>query len=179
MDEWYRGPCGSLRHSTAPALLQPFGQRALAALLALIATRLEFTGTASAVSPQDRDWLRFNREPTTDWKIWIANYGGTQPEEHWSKNYAAQLVSAPTDKVGPEYCNAMVSTTVIGKLCAHMFYSPINDFRGYEGIALSQIWPPRRFDLDTNYLPSLSDQDVLWLHEAYARESEPFAAPCG
>jgi hypothetical protein len=38
--------------------------------------------------------------------------------------------------VGLDYCNVRVSTLVMGKLCAHLFYSPIIDFRGYEGISL-------------------------------------------
>jgi hypothetical protein len=66
-----------------------------------------------------------------------------------------------------------VATLVIGQLCAHSFYSPVIDFQGYEGITLAQIAPPRRFDIDTDYLPTMSDKEVLWLHEAFARESAP------
>jgi hypothetical protein len=166
-------PCGSRLIRGLPVIMRPFDQRVVAALFALIATRLEFAGLYCAVSPQDRDWLRMHREPTTDWRIWIATYAGDRPHDHWSKNYSAQLVSEPTDKVDPEHCNVMVATFVMGKLCAHMFYSPVKDFQGYEGVTLAQIWPPRRFDLDTRFLPELSDEEVISLHEAFARYGDP------
>jgi hypothetical protein len=62
---------------------------------------------------------------------------------------------------------------VIGNLCAHTFYSPVVDLTdyGYEGVDLSCIWPVGRFDIQTNRLPPLSNKTVLWLHEAFARES--------
>lgn len=156
-----------------PALLDTFGQRALAGLLCLIAMRLEFLGRIITVTPSDHDGLRHRLWPTNDWKIWVARYGGEKPDENWSKACAIQVSSTPTDKVGLEYCNAKVTTLVIGQLCAHLFYSPVIDFGGYEGITLAQIWPPRCFDIDTGWLPSISDKDLLWLHEAFARESPP------
>jgi hypothetical protein len=66
-----------------------------------------------------------------------------------------------------------VATLVIGQLCAHSFYSPIIDFQGYEGITIYQLWPPTCFDLANGLLPGLNDKHVLWLHEAFARESAP------
>jgi hypothetical protein len=158
--------------NNSPTLIPPFGQRALASLLSLMATRFEFTASARAVSQEDRNWLRLNHEPSHRWKIWIANYGGTQPEQHWARGYAMQLESAPTDEVGPDKCNAYIATLVIGQLCAHLFYSYVTDFGGYEGIQLARIWPPRGFDLNSLSLPSLSDQEVLFLHEAFARDAE-------
>jgi hypothetical protein len=166
--------------NTGRTIMPPFGQRALAALLGLIATRFEFTATTRAVSQEDRNWLRINREPSHRWRIWIANYGGEKPEDHWAKSYAMQLESLATDDVGPDKCNVYVATLVIGQLCAHLFYSHVIDlegFGGYEGITLGRIWPPGRFDLDTGSLPSVSDNDVLQLHEAFAREGPMQRAP--
>src|SRR5262249_54431600 len=113
-----------------PQILSLSDQEALASLLTLIAMRLEFLGDMTAISDQERDWLRYYREPTNDWKIWIGVFGGDDGDEHWSRTYAAQMDSKPTDKVGPEYCNVRVTTLVMGKLCAHLFYSPVIDFQG-------------------------------------------------
>jgi hypothetical protein len=156
-----------------PQLLNLSDQEALASLLTLIAMRLEFLGNMRAISDQERDWLRYYREPTNDWKIWIGGFGGDDGDQHWSRTYAAQLESKPTDKVGPEYCNVRVTTLVMGKFCAHLFYSPIIDFQGYEGIEIAQIWPRRHLYLNPSYLSVLSGKDVLYLHEAFARESRP------
>jgi hypothetical protein len=52
-----------------PQLLTPFGQYAVAALISLIAMRLEFLGTMRAVSQAERDWLRRRYIPSTHWKI--------------------------------------------------------------------------------------------------------------
>jgi hypothetical protein len=153
--------------------LIPYAQRALASLVCLIAMRLEFLGIMRAVPQSERDRLRHHLWPTDHWKIWIAHYGGTRQDDHFAKYYAAQMGSVPADKVGPEFCNAQVATLVIGQLCTHSFYSPVIDFRGYEGITLCQIWPPNQFDLDIELLSSLDDKALLWLHEAFARESAP------
>jgi hypothetical protein len=156
-----------------PSLLSPIGQLAVAALICLISTRLEFLSTLRAVEKKDHDWLRQHRMPSNDWRIWVARYAGTNPNDHFSKSYAAQLSSLPIDKVGPEYCNAQITTLVIGQLCAHSFYSPVMSLSGYEGVELSQLWPPRATDIDTGFFTPLDDKTVLWLHEAFARDAPP------
>jgi hypothetical protein len=67
----------------------------------------------------------------------------------------------------------MVATMVIGNLCAHTFYSPVIDVStyDYDGVGIVQIWPVQPFDMLTLALPFLSNRTVLWLHEAFARES--------
>jgi hypothetical protein len=82
----------------------------------------------------------------------------------------SQLIDGP--KI-PE----QVTSLVIGKLYAHLFFSHVIDFQGYAGINLAKIWPPFQFDMNTAWFPGLSDQDVLWLHEAFARESKPMPIP--
>jgi hypothetical protein len=148
-------------------------QAAIASLLTLITMRLEFLGNMRALSNHERDWLKTHREPSNHWKIWISAFGGDDGDQHWSRTYAAQLESKPTDKVGLEYCNVRVTTLVIGKLCAHLFYSPIIDFQGYEGIDLTQIWRRGYPYVNTSMLSVLSGKDTLFLHEAFARESPP------
>jgi hypothetical protein len=159
------------------SVIPPYGQRTVAAFLSLMAMRLEFTGVTRAVSQEDRDFLRHYREPSNRWKIWLATYVGEKPEEHWSKNYAMLFSPEPTDVVTPDKCNVYVSTMVIGKLCAHMFYSYIIDFPGYNGVHLAQIWPPGQFDLGVGFLPRLVDEQVVDLHEAFARENNPIVPP--
>jgi hypothetical protein len=148
-------------------------QTAIASLLTLIAMRLEFLGDMRSISNQERDWLKAHREPTNNWKIWISAFAGDDGDQHWSRTYAAQLESKPTDKVGLEYCNVRVTTLVIGKLCAHLFHSQIMDFQGYEGVHLTQIWPRQNFYVDTSLLSILSGRETLFLHEAFAREAPP------
>jgi hypothetical protein len=47
-------------------------------------------------------------------------------------------------------------------------------FPGYTGISLYQLWPPGCFAIQTDLmLPSMSDEDVLRLHEEFARGSKP------
>jgi hypothetical protein len=164
-------PCGTRLILDSPQLMDLNDQTTIASLLTLIAMRLEFLGDMRAISNNERDWLRNHRQPSNDWKIWINRFGGDDAEEHWSRTYAAQIEPEPTDKVGPEHCNVRVTTLVIGKLCAHLFYSPIIDFQGYEGIDLTQIWPRRHLYVDTSLLSVLSGKDTLFLHEAFARES--------
>jgi hypothetical protein len=164
-------PSGTRLILDSPQLMDLNDQTAIASLLTLITMRLEFLGDMRAIQNQERDWLRAHREPSKDWKIWISAFGGDDGDQHWSRSYAAQLESKPTDRVGLEYCNVRVTTLVIGKLCAHLFYSPIIDFQGYEGISLTQIWPRPHVYVDTSLLSVITGKDALFLHEAFARES--------
>jgi hypothetical protein len=66
------------------SILNPFGQRQLAALLCLIAMRMEFLGDMRAVTPQDQAWLHERREPSSNWKIWIARLADEQADS-WSR----------------------------------------------------------------------------------------------
>lgn len=155
-------------------LLSPFVQFSISALLCLIAMRFEFlSGGMKAITKEDRDWLRSRRHPSQDWKIWIARFEGERPDDHSGGSYALQLVSDPTDAVGPEHCNMQVTTLVLGRLCAHLVYAPdlpLAEFE-YEGIHLTRIWPPSRFPINTGEMTGLSDRDVLSLHETYARNA--------
>jgi hypothetical protein len=172
MEDRARG-CATRLILGQPQLLDLSDQDAFASLLTLIAMRFEFLGDMRAISAQERDWLRYYREPSKNWKIWISGFRGDDGDEHWSRTYAAQLESKPTDKVGPEYCNVRVSTFVIGRFCAHLFYSPIIDFQGYEGVHLTKLWPRQQIYVDTSELASLSGSETLLLHEAFAKESPP------
>ena len=169
-------PCGTRLILDSPQLMDLSDQTAISSLLTLIAMRLEFLGDMRAISDRERERLRTHREPTDNWKIWISAFRGNDGDQHWSRTYAAQLETKPTDKVGPEHCNVRVTTLVIGKLCAHLFYSPIIDFQGYAGIDLTQIWPRRHLYEDTSQLSLLNGKDTLFLHEAFARESSPMSA---
>jgi hypothetical protein len=154
-----------------PFLLDTISQRLLVSFLCLMSMRLEFLGTMRAVPQADREWLMHNFQPTRSWKIWIARYGGENSGQHFSRYCGMQAASSPPEKVGDAYCNTQVTTFVIGQLCAHLYSSTIVALPVYEGIRLTEVWPPRRFDIDTGELPVLSDEAVLWLHEAVARES--------
>jgi hypothetical protein len=135
---------------------------------------LEFLGDMRAITAEDRDWLRYYREPSQNWKIWIAYFDGEDQDEHWSRTYGVQHTLVPTDEIGGAYCDTRISTLVIGHLCAHIFYShdtEVASKMAYDGVQLTQLWPASGFDLHTVGMSSLDGRAVLWLHEAYAREA--------
>jgi hypothetical protein len=107
-------------HST---IFAPFLQLATSALLCLIVMRLEFTTDQQAVAAEDRDWLRLYREPSRHWKIWIARFTDADTEARWSLTYGLRLESSPTADGTVDFCDARVTTFVIGRLVAHIFYS--------------------------------------------------------
>ena len=155
--------------------LDEISQRKLAAFLCLISMRLEFLGRMRAIPPSDRLYLREHHVPPVMWTIWITKYGGKRPDEHWSRYCGMQVGSTPADKVGPDYCNTQVTTLVIGQLCAHLFSSTETPILGYEGVRLARIWPLTGLGINTQFLPSLNDSEVISLHEAFARESVPIS----
>jgi hypothetical protein len=120
----------------------------------------------------DSRFLAREFAPPHHWKIWIAEFSGDDPDSHWSRYCAMQLESSPAAIFGADHCNTQVTTLVIGKFCAHIFCSTtLPDFQGYEGISLSQIWPPTYSYVDSRLIPSVNDEAVLWLHESMARTS--------
>jgi hypothetical protein len=159
-----------------PVLLDLAGQFALSNLLCLISMRHEFLSHSMRAIPQeDRNWLRTKFQPPDHWRIWIAKFTGKNPHDHWSRHCGIQIAASPAENVGPEYCNTHVSTMVMGNLCAHIFSSTEwRDFQGYEGIQLTQIWPPIYAYIDAGHIPSVTDKAVLWLHEAVARSLDPY-----
>jgi hypothetical protein len=158
-----------------PHLLDTFGQRMLATFLCLVAIRFGFiTHPPIAVPKAERDWLRLQHEPPSNWSIWIARYTDENPEEQWARAYGMQGGTSPIapEKIGLGYCNTYVATLVTGKLCAHVFRSTLwTEFGGYEGIHLTRVWPQRKFDIDSRFLPPVDEKALLWLHEAMARET--------
>jgi hypothetical protein len=176
---WMSGIEGLAKQSLLPLIkgencvLDTFAQFSISTLLCLIAMRIEFLSGMRAITAEDHDWVRYYREPSKDWKIWIAHFDGDTPDDHPARSYCVQLVSDQTETVGPEYCNAQISTLVIGKLCAHLVYAPelpLTKFE-YEGIRLTRIWPANPYHIDTGWMTGLSGRDVLWLHETFARDS--------
>jgi hypothetical protein len=167
---------GAREQSALPStMLNASGQRALAAFLCLITIRLEFTNPETqAATPSDREWLMEKLEPPPFWQIWIAEYTGRDPGEHWCRHSGLQLVSSPDEVMGSYKCDTQVTTLVIGKLCAHTFSSTtMPTFEGYEGARLCRIWPLSGWDIDCRYLPTINDRSVLSLAEALAREIPP------
>jgi hypothetical protein len=150
-------------------------QRLLASLLCLITIRVEFSDLATRAVPDfEREWLKDKSEPPPTWQIWIASYSDDNTEKHWCYHHGFVIVSSPDQQGGPFECNAQVTTLVIGKLCAHMF-SAVDwaDFGGYEGTRLCRIWPQSQFDINTQFLPKISERAVVSLAEALARETPP------
>jgi hypothetical protein len=139
--------------------------------------RLQFLGIMRPIPAWDRLYLKDHLEPPPLWSVWIAKYVGEKPDDQWSRFCALQVVSSDdstlADKMGAEYCNTQCTTLVIGKLCAHLFSSTVQPNLGYEGIRLTRIWPSSGFSLNTRFLPTLDDDQVVALHESVAANSVP------
>jgi hypothetical protein len=154
-----------------PVLLTTMDQWLLSALLCLITIRLEFTDLEmQGVPVEDRRQLMFTGHPPFDsWRIWIAKFGGANPEDHWSRHFGMQVVSSPNEIFRPHKCNTQVTTMVIGELCVHLVSSSAMPVpRGYSGVVLTSLWPPSNFDIDSRLIPFLDDADVVHLHESFA-----------
>src|SRR5215207_4394777 len=155
-------------------LLDTIGQRLLASLLCLITIRVEFTDPATLATPkEERDWLRLRGEPPPNWKIWLARYAGEEPHQHWCRHNGLEIVDSPETPEGgyTPKCNTQTTTLVFGELCAHVYSSSVwTDFRGYEGVRLSRIWPPNQIAISWLHTGWLSDAAVLSLSESLARE---------
>jgi len=145
-------------------------QRAIAALLCLINMRLEFLGEFRAIPALDRAALRETGLPPAGWCMWLAKFTGKSADDLVSRYNAlmAGMLTKP-ENVGPEYCNTQVTTLVIGQLCAHLFRSSFVPFIEYDGARLAKIWPLTGYDINSQFLPTISDQGVLSLAEALPR----------
>ncbi|MGY4428494.1 hypothetical protein ACVWWO_000971 [Bradyrhizobium sp. F1.13.1] len=150
-------------------LITPIDQWLLASLFCLITIRLEFTDVQmQGVPREDRFTLMLRGHPPfKTWRIWIAQYIGANPEDHWGRHFGLQMVSSPDDAPRPHKCNTQVTTMVIGKLCFHAVSSSVMGVpQGYEGVDIHQIWPTSNFDIDSRSLPVLDEAQVIHLHEA-------------
>jgi len=134
--------------------------------------RLEGSGEMQAIPQSDRDKLRQEFEPGPSWWIAITNYRDQEPHDYWFGYGGMQIVDSSQPKaIKAENCHTQVCTVLAGKMCAHMFSSSVwNGFHGYEGAALTQIWPPANFDIDTGFMPYIDNKGLPWLHEAVARD---------
>jgi hypothetical protein len=153
-----------------PQLLDTFSQRLLATFLCLVTMRNEISSQMRAIPASDRGWLMAHFEPPAGWKIWIARYEGTPRMDQ--RYCALQIASSPNVPRGLEHLNTQVTSLTIGHVYAHIFSSTAwRNFGGYKGIELTQLWPGRQFDIDTDSLTVLPETDIPWLHETIIRDT--------
>jgi hypothetical protein len=145
-------------------------QRAIAALLCLINMRLEFLGALRAIPASDRSAIRETGLPPAGWCIWLAKFIGDKGDDFVSR-YSGLMAGmlTPPENIGPEYCNTQVTTMVLGKLCAHLFRSSFVPFIEYDDVRLTKIWPLTGYDVQSQFMPTISDRGVLSLAEALPR----------
>jgi hypothetical protein len=141
----------------------------IAPTLALVSLRVELTAkTMRAVPHAEITHLMETQRPSANWRIWIARHMG--PMDYAYRYTAMQIESEPTAKFGPEYCNTQVTTLFVGQLYAHILFSTVwPNFQGYEGVRLTQVWPANDLYIRTEFLPVMSEQDGVLLHEAISR----------
>jgi hypothetical protein len=163
-----------------PNLIRVVDQWLLASFLCLVSMRVALLARHPTVIPQqDRDWLRIRGCPPNDWQIWITRLKEDQRIEDWTYFSPMQRASqSSSQKEGSrDACNTQVTTMVIGHLCAHLFSSTVwLDFAGYEGIHMTQIWPPGQFDIDSRWLPIVTDEVAKALHRTHEREALEMAS---
>lgn len=145
-------------------------QPAIAALLCLVNMRLEFLGKFRAIPAGDRSEIRTTGLPPAGWCVWIARFVGEKGEELVSRYNGMQAGElTPPDNVGPETCNTQTTTMVIGKICAHLFRSSFVPFIDYDGARLTKIWPLTGYDIQSRFIPTISDRGAVSLAEALPR----------
>jgi hypothetical protein len=151
------------------SLLDTRGMNLLAPMLALVSLRVELTAKSMRAVPQSEiKNLMENGRPSANWRIWIARHSG--PMDCAYRYTAMQIESEPTAKFGPEYCNTQVTTLFVDQLYAHLLFSTTwPNFQGYEGVSLTQIWPANDLYIRTEFLPLMTEQDGVLLHEAISR----------
>jgi len=152
-----------------PYLIDTADQWRLATFLCLISMRIAFLARNSmAISDVDRKWLMQRCEPPPHWKIWIARIADEPLDEHWTLFSAIKRQKLPLDEVRADAPNTQCTTIVIGQLCGHLF-SAISDwgFDGYDGIVLTDIWPPTQFYIDTRFIPTATHEVARALHNAF------------
>lgn len=166
-------------------LLEPVHQYALAAFLSLVAIRIDISNrTAQAIPKEDHQHLIENREPGSTWKIWIMRYTEGAGDDYsyahspmamrqFHKSQIPRLTRAEI-AARPEDSNTQVTTICVGRLCAHIFSSTdFDEFTGYDGIDLTQLWPITGLAIDTGPLPSIDRLGSVWLHETISRSHNP------
>jgi hypothetical protein len=148
-------------------LLDISGRWSLAAFLCLIAIRVSLLArrSSSLVSAEERNWLMQRREPPPHWKIWIARIADKPFDEHWT--LFSEITRAPPDKIGPHRPDVYCITIVLGQLCAHVLGS-VSDwgFVDYEGVVLTDIWPPSQLYVDSRLIPTITHDAARALHNA-------------
>jgi hypothetical protein len=174
MDESH-GNSGNPRRSplilAEPFVLDTSAMQLLAAVLTLVSVRIALTAKVMRAVPEcEIRHLMHNARPSENWRVWIARHVGTDLKDYSYRYSAMQIVSEPTAASGPEHCNTQVTTLVVGQLYAHVLFSTVwPNFEGYEGVGLTRIWPANELHISTEYLPAMSEQEGVALHETIAR----------
>jgi hypothetical protein len=154
--------------------ITPSMQRILARWFCAITMLLDAAVGAetSAVPQADRDHFRLHKDPPDHWRIWIARYVGENWQLHRVRHVGLKVLKR-SELSEPERCNTQVTTLVIRRLCAHIFSSTAFSLPGYEGIALQQLWPPSDTSHPWALAPNVTDEGVVVLAEAFARDLQP------
>jgi hypothetical protein len=154
-----------------PQLIDLPGQLALASVLALVSTRIEFTARGMRTIPREElDKIRLGGLPSRNWRVWIARFIGPDLKDYRYNYTAMQIADDPSAAFGAEHCNTQVTTLIIGQLYVHMLFSTVwPNFQGYEGVELTQIWPPAGAYIEARLLPPMDETHGILLHETISR----------
>jgi hypothetical protein len=158
-------------------IIDPQMQRHLSAWLCAIAMLIDADSEMGFAVPQsDRDYFRLHREPPAMWRIWIARFIGSNWLDHRIRRMAMRVQTTPEPNADRLICNTQVTTLVLRQLCAHICSSTVmEDFAGYEGVALQRIWPLTGESYVWSRAARLDGDGVVTLAEALAKDLTPIA----
>jgi hypothetical protein len=146
--------------------------------MTLLTMMLEFTDLATKAStPEDYISLYQSGEPPSQWKVWVARYIGTSPENYVARHCGMQLTPIPDVRLESPKCDTQVTTFVIGQLCIHTFCSTVitgADGEEYQLIDFPQLWPASGHDLDWAAARTIGDSGVDQLISLLRRAISPF-----
>lgn len=142
-------------------------QRTLAAWIAMSFIMAEYTDPKTvAITKAEREFLKKNLLPPSNWKIWIGRYSGDAWKDIRYRHHGISVTSAPFDLKRKISVNTQTSTQTIGALFIHAFSTnrpeneikindPVEIFKPY----MQLIWP---ITLEGNLLTDMiTDTEAL------------------
>lgn len=144
------------------AILTPWDQRRVATWAAKTTMTMEFAQPeATAITFEEREYLRLHREPKKTFNIWIGRYEGTRHTIAYRHHSA--FIGSPPPPETVVMRNTQATIIGVNSLFLHVASSSAPGIKlnlESKPTKLRQIWPPPSGDLDWLALPALSDDDI-------------------
>ena len=121
IEEWAKPSLVPMINGTS-AFLTYDSQRAIATWIAMKTMVAEFFDRSYVAIPlRERHFLKTNRLPPDNWKVWIGNYKRGAWAGQWAHTASGIASSIGLATRNPEIPNTQTTTLVIGQLYCHVF----------------------------------------------------------